>query len=343
MNKTYFDLIKKKYPFPQEGFDLQDGYLTFHGVSLKYLIEKYGSPFKLVYLPSVRNQIQKARNLFNRAIENNAYKGKYQYSYCTKCNHFYYIINEALSQQVHLETSSSFDIDLILNLFAEKKLDRNRVIIHNGYKPDEYLQKIISLQRSGFQHSITILDSLKELDRITKINTDGKIKIGLRMAINEQAQSPYQTSRLGIRSSEMMDFFRKNIKGNELVELKMFHFFVDSGIEDTPYYWEEFQKALKLYTDLKKECSSLDSFNLGGGFPIRNHLKFEYDYELIINKIIQNIKESCTAEHVPEPDIYTEFGKYTVGESSAILFQVLEQKQQNDSENWYIIDNSLML
>ena len=211
MNKTYFDLIKKKYPFPQEGFDLQDGYLTFHGVSLKYLIEKYGSPFKLVYLPSVRNQIQKARNLFNRAIENNAYKGKYQYSYCTKCNHFYYIINEALSQQVHLETSSSFDIDLILNLFAEKKLDRNRVIIHNGYKPDEYLQKIISLQRSGFQHSITILDSLKELDRITKINTDGKIKIGLRMAINEQAQSPYQTSRLGIRSSEMMDFFRKNV------------------------------------------------------------------------------------------------------------------------------------
>ncbi len=342
MKHTYFDFIRKKHTFPQDGFDLEDGYLTFHGISLKYLIDKYGTPFKLVYLPSVRTQIQKARDLFERAIKNNHYQGKYEYSYCTKCNHYHYIVNEALSEQVHLETSSAMDMDLIFSLLAEKKLDRKRVIIHNGYKPDDYLQKIIALREAGFQHSITILDSLKELERLTKINTDGKLEIGLRMAINEQAQSPYRTSRLGIRSSEMIDFFRKHIKENEQVELKMLHFFVDSGIEDSPYYWEEFHRALHLYTQLKKECHSLDSFNLGGGFPIRNHLKFEYDYELIINKIIQRIKEQCAAEGVPEPDIYTEFGKYTVGESSAILFQVLEQKQQNDSESWYIIDNSLM-
>ena len=76
----------------------------------------------------------------------------------------------------------------------------------------------------------------------------------------------------------MMDFFKERIKNNDKVELKMLHFFVDSGIKDTLYYWGEFQKALKLYIDLKKECSSLDSFNLGGGFPIRNHLGFEYNY-----------------------------------------------------------------
>ena len=45
---------------------------------------------------------------------------------------------------------------------------------------------------------------------------------------------------------------------------------------------------------------------------------------------------------MPEPDIYTEFGKYTVGESGAIIFEVLEQKQQNDTECWYLINNSLM-
>ena len=45
---------------------------------------------------------------------------------------------------------------------------------------------------------------------------------------------------------------------------------------------------------------------------------------------------------MPDPDIYTEFGKYTVGESGAIIFEVLEQKQQNDTECWYLINNSLM-
>ncbi len=68
----------------------------------------------------------------------------------------------------------------------------------------------------------------------------------------------------------------------------------------------------------------------------------KYDYKSIINKIIKNIKNSCVKENIEEPDIYTEFGKYTVGESSAIIFKVLEQKQQNDKEMWYIINNSLM-
>ena len=69
---------------------------------------------------------------------------------------------------------------------------------------------------------------------------------------------------------------------------------VDSGIKDTLYYWGEFQKALKLYIELKKESVILNSFNLGGGFPIRNHLGFEYNYEYMINEIIANIKDACT-------------------------------------------------
>jgi len=62
----------------------------------------------------------------------------------------------------------------------------------------------------------------------------------------------------------------------------------------------------------------------------------------MINEIIKNIKEVCNKERVIEPDIYTEFGRYTVGESGSIIYKVLEQKRQNDTEIWYIIDNSLM-
>jgi len=342
MKNTYFDLIEQSYYFPQEGFDLRDGFLTFHGVSLKYLIEKHGTPFRFIYLPKIGDQIKKARNLFNRAIKNNAYKGKYHFCYCTKCNHFYHVIGEALKHKVNLETSSAFDIDLILNLHKEKKIDKKRIIVHNGYKTDEYLKRIILLQETGFENSIIILDSINELTRLLNLDSKRPIKIGLRMAINEEAQSAYYTSRLGIRPTEMISFFKNHIKDNDKVELKMLHFFVDSGMKDTLYFWGEFQKALKLYIDLKKESKNLDSFNLGGGFPIRNHLGFEYNYEYMINEIITNIKDACTKENVVEPDIYTEFGRYTVGEAGAIIFKVLEQKQQNDTESWYIINNSLM-
>jgi len=342
MKSTYFDLIEQSYYFPQEGFDLRDNSLTFHGISLKYLIKKYGTPFRFIYLPKIGDQIKKARNLFNKAIKKNNYKGNYHYCYCTKCNHFSHVVNEALKQNVNLETSSAYDIDLILSLHRDKKIDKNRIIVHNGYKTDEYLAKILNLQEIGFKNNIIVLDSINELKRIEKLANGVKIKIGIRMAINEESQSSYYTSRLGIRHNDILKFYGENIKGKENLELKMLHFFVDSGIKDSLYYWGEFQKAMRLYVDLKKQCDTLDAFNLGGGFPIRNHLGFEYNYEYMINEIVANIKEACAVEKLREPDIYTEFGKYTVGESGAIIFEVLEQKQQNDTESWYIVNNSLM-
>ena len=342
MKNTYQDLIEQSYYFPQEGFDLQNGYLTFHGVSLKYLIDKYGTPLRLMYLPSIGEKIRKAKNLFKRAMKKHRYDNMYHYCYCTKCCHFNHVVEAALKEDVHLETSSSFDIDLIRKLHAEDKVKKSCILVHNGFKTDSYLDKVISLQKDGFKNSIMVLDSMKELDRIVARAEGHPVKIGIRMAIEEEPQASYYTSRLGIRRSEIMDFYLEKIKDNPAVDLKMFHFFVDSGIKDNLYYWDQFQKALELYVTLKKEAPGLKGFNLGGGFPIRNNLGFSFDYEGIIDQIIERIKNICDEENIPVPEIFTEFGKYTVGESGAIILSVIEQKQQNDSELWYIVDNSLM-
>ncbi len=344
MKNTYFDLIDQSFYFPQDGFDLKDGFLSFHGISLKYLIDKYGTPFKLLYLPRIGEQIKKARNLFNRSIKKNNYNGSYHYCYCTKCCHFAHVIKTALKEGVHLETSSSFDIDLILKLFEEGQVKKSTIVIHNGYKTDQYLEKIVKLNQLGFKNSILVLDSKTEISRVKEYarRLEKPLKIGIRMAIDEEPQSSYYTSRLGIRPTDILELYHGQIKGNSTLCLKMFHFFVDSGIKDNLYYWGEFKKALKLFAELKKECPDLKALNLGGGFPIRNNLGFEYDYEYIINEIIRNIKTVCQDLEIQEPDIFTEFGKYTVGESGAIIFSVLEQKQQNDQEIWYMVDNSLM-
>lgn len=74
MKNTYFDLINQTYYFPQEGLDLNNGYLYFHGVSLKHLIDTYGTPFRLTYLPKIGDQIKKANNWFNKAMKINNYK-----------------------------------------------------------------------------------------------------------------------------------------------------------------------------------------------------------------------------------------------------------------------------
>ncbi len=59
-------------------------------------------------------------------------------------------------------------------------------------------------------------------------------------------------------------------------------------------------------------------------------------------EIIAQVKMICAQNDVPDPDIFTEFGAFTVGESGAVLYSILDQKQQNDRERWNMIDSSFM-
>lgn len=341
MTNKYFDLIDQTFYFPQEGFDLEDGYLVFNDIPLIHLIRKYGTPLKLTYLPKIGSQVKKARNLFTRAMRSLGYSGKYHYCYCTKSCHFNYVLQEVVDHDVELETSSAFDIDLILRLYAQKKVDKDIIIVCNGFKTKGYLERIVALINDGFHNVIPVCDNMAEIEYYEK-HVKGSCNLGIRVATEEEPNFEFYTSRLGIRSSDVVRFFKERIAGNPKFKLRMLHFFVDTGIRDTLYYWGELKKAIKLYCELKKEAEDLHAINIGGGMPIRNSLGFEFDYKYMVREIVANILAECEDADVPEPDIFTEFGKYTVGESGATIFSVLAQKQQNDSEMWYMIDNSLM-
>jgi alpha-ketoglutarate-dependent taurine dioxygenase len=75
-----------------------------------------------------------------------------------------------------------------------------------------------------------------------------------------------------------MPFYRERLEHHPFMRLKMLHFFVNTGIRDTAYYWNELNKALKVYCDLRKVCPHLTALNIGGGLPIKNSLAFHYDY-----------------------------------------------------------------
>jgi arginine decarboxylase len=341
IKNRYFDLIDQTFYFPQEGFDIEEGNLVFNGVPLKHLISKYGTPLKITYLPKIGSQIKKAKNMFNKAIKSLGYGGKYYYCYCTKSCHFSYVVKEVLKHDVEIETSSSFDIDLVRRLQEEEFIDKDTIVICNGYKTRDYAEKISDLINEGYDLVIPVLDNMQELELFEELIKD-KCTIGIRVATDEEPNFEFYTSRLGIRGSALLSYYKERIAKNPKFTLKMLHFFVDTGIKDSIYYWGELKKAVKLYCELKKMCPSLTGLNIGGGMPIRNSLGFEFDYTYMVREIVNLIMLACREEGIPEPDIYTEFGKYTVGESGAIIFGVLGQKQQNDAEIWYMIDNSLI-
>ena len=339
MKNKYIDLIEQAFDLPSEEFTIEDGELHWFGIPLMDLIKQYGTPLRISYLPKISQNIQRARRMFNVAMAKVDYAADYQYCYCTKSSHFSFIMEEVLKNNVNVETSSAFDINILEELHKSGLLKQDTYILCNGFKRAQYVENIQNLMRSGFNHVIPILDNKFELDLFDK---DLKMSVGIRIAAEEEPKFDFYTSRLGIRYNDIIPYYKHHIQNNQNVKLKMLHFFINTGIRDTAYYWNELNKAVNLYCELKKICPELDSLNIGGGFPIKAHLDFEYDYEYMAEEIVSQIKKTCANYNTAEPNIFTEFGSYTVGESGAMLYSIVNQKQQNDRELWNMIDSSFI-
>ena len=340
MNR-YIDLIQQTFDFPTKEFTVENNELYFNGVNLMEIIDTYGTPLKLTYLPKISENIQKAKTYFGNAIATHNYQGKYTYCYCTKSSHFSFVLDEALKNDIHIETSSTFDIPLVRSLYAKGKIRKDTYIVCNGFKREKYKQYISELLNDGFVNCVPILDNISEIDYYLE-HVNVPFQVGIRIASDEEPKFGFYTSRLGVRYNDIIALYEEKIKNNPKVSLKMLHFFINSGIKDTAYYWSELTRFIQKYVELKRVAPSLDSMDIGGGWPIKTNVFFDYDYQYMAEQIVKNIKWMCAKNNTTEPNIFTEFGSYTVGESGAVLYSVLEEKLQNDKELWYMIDGSFI-
>lgn len=342
MKNKYSDLIEQTFEWPQDEFNVDDnGHLHFHQIPLMELVKQYGSPLKLSYLPKIGQNIQQARKWFNVAIARSDYQGNYHYCYCTKSSHFKFVLEETLATGAHIETSSAFDLEIVKSFIEEGKISPDTYVVCNGYKTDRYMEEIGILNQNGFKKCVPVIDNITELDSLLK-HTSNPLSIGIRIASEEDPKFEFYTSRLGIGYRDIVPFYENKIKNVPDVSLKMLHFFINTGIQDTAYYWNELHKCLKTYCHLKQVCPELNSLNIGGGFPIKRSLAFSYDYQYMAEEIISQIKQVCDEYDVSHPNIFTEFGSYTVGESGATIYSIINQKRQNDREKWNMIDSSFM-
>src|SRR6478735_12466459 len=125
MNNSYLELVNQTFNFPQQDFNLKDDYLEYNDVDVKALIDKYGTPLKLTYLPKIGMQISKAKKMFANAFKKHKYEGEYNYCYCTKSSHFSFVVEETLKHNIHLETSYAYDIEIIKKLYKKRKINKD--------------------------------------------------------------------------------------------------------------------------------------------------------------------------------------------------------------------------
>ena len=234
MKTRYIDLIEQTFDFPKDEFKLVNEQLTWNDLPLMRIIEKHGTPLRITYLPKIGEKIDQARACFAKAFREHGYQGSYEYFYCTKSNHFSYVIDQVTAKGVSLETSSAYDIGIIELLLERGKLGRDATILCNGYKDERYIRNIGRLKNSGI-NVIPIIDNLNELAQLDEV-IKGPCDIGIRIAAEEAPKFEFYTSRLGVGYKDIIPFYMRNISKQRKFRLKLMHFFINTGITDSAYY-----------------------------------------------------------------------------------------------------------
>lgn len=341
MKRRFIDLLSQTYAWPQPGLDVSDhGTLKFHGVDLFDLAKEHGTPLRFHHIPSIERAVARANEWFRLAIEKHNYTGTYIPAFATKSSPFRFSLEETTKAGCQLETSSALDLDIVRRLLAHGLISKQTYVLCNGFKSDRYLQAILDLHAQGMTNLICIMDNEEEVHRLLLAEPKG-LKVGFRIATEEDPSFEFYTSRLGMKSAKIMDLVAQLSSSDALLP-KMIHFFINSGLRDTAYFWNEFIKATRIYTEASTLCSSIDMLNIGGGLPIKKTLDFDFDYAALIDQIVGQLKQTCNEFNAPQPSIVTEFGSFYVGESGGLLMKVLLQKSQNDRERWNMLDGSIM-
>ena len=124
------------------------------------------------------------------------------------------MLHEALKNDIHIETSSAFDINIVENLKAEGKINNNTYVICNGFKREQYITNIARLINDGHKNCIPIIDNYEEIELLSE-EIKGNFKVGIRIASEEEPKFEFYTSRLGIGYKNIVPFYEKQIKNNK--------------------------------------------------------------------------------------------------------------------------------
>ena len=215
MKNKYKDLIEQTFDFPQDEFSVEDNELNLYDIPLMEIIKQYGTPLKVTYLPKISSQIARAKRMFNVAMAKVDYKGAYNYCYCTKSSHFSFVLEEALKNDIHLETSSAYDIHIINALYDGGIIDKDRYIICNGFKRPQYVENIAQLVDDGSKLSVGFLIAIAAVILCGLFMYRTRWGYAIRMIGINQAFSKYSGMKVGtiIVVSQLLGGFLAGVGG----------------------------------------------------------------------------------------------------------------------------------
>jgi len=332
-----------------ENFVIQDDTININHASKPSLLQitqeirekGYKGPLLLRFPHLIKKQISTLFDTFDKAKKEFNYTGSFQAVFPLKVNQFPNFIESLM------EVSSTYSYGLEAGSKAEliiamAKTPLGAPITVNGFKDKEMIALCFIAAKMG--HNITVtIEGLGELETIIQVNDEFNAhaenpitpKIGVRIRLHSSgigvwAKSGGYSSKFGLTSTELLEAYEMLKKHDLLDKLWMIHFHIGSQMSDIAPLKKALREAGNIYAELKmRGADALGAINIGGGLAVeysQHEGKQERNYSLseFANDVVYLMQEISKRKGVPEPDIFTESGRYIAASHSVLVAPVLE-------------------
>ncbi|MCU0494871.1 MAG: arginine decarboxylase [Chloroflexaceae bacterium] len=313
---------------------------TTPALDLRALAEQHGTPLEIAFCPQITRRVLEMHAAFAAGRAATGYRGGFLYAYASKANVAAEVVETVLAAGVHCETSSAFDVQLLQRLWATGQLatatGEERFIFCNGSKDQRYLDSIVAMRMAGYGRIVPILDDPHEFESLAACPAPLLLGVRARCAgggADRFGMTPEELSRLARRIAETPH------------RLVLYHAMLGSQIEASERLVNGLLAELPGYASLRPFAPHLHIFNFGGGMPtLAYKLGAAFDYGAFAQQLQASVGQWCDQQQLPHPDLAGEFGRYTVADHGAIIFNVGRVKPgQPGQPPWYLVDGSLMV
>ena len=325
-----------------DNFIIEEGLLKINKENKPSLIslvnqirnKDHKGPLLLRFPHLSQKQLDKLYTLYDNAIKEYEYKGKFHAVFPLKVNQLpnflLPLIASGEKYAYGLEAGSKAEL-----IIAMTYNNKNAPITVNGFKDKEMIHLCFIAKKMS--HDITIIiEGLNELETIIEIAKQTKLpspNIGIRVRLFNQGSGSWSKSggidsKFGLSSTEILEVYELLEKQDLINNLTMIHFHIGSSMNSIKPLKNALKEAGHIYAELKNlGALKLRAINIGGGLAVEYSSykrTAQYNLQEFANDVIFTLKNISKQKGVEEPDIYTESGRFVAASSTVLITPVLE-------------------
>lgn len=292
------------------------------------------APLIIRFQDMLHHRVRVLNEAFNRAIQENKYRGAYRGVFPIKVNQLREVVEEILEagRPFHygIEVGSKPEIYAGLSVHS----DNESLIVCNGYKDDAYIRTALLGRKLG-KRVILIAEKLSEVRAIVRISKEVGVEpeVGVRVrlvtrGVGRWAESGGENAKFGLSTGEILEAANILKEAGMPNAFKLVHFHIGSQLPDILVIKRAVREAARYYAKLRRRGHPIEFLDVGGGLAIDYdgsrstfHGSMNYTVEEYARDIVWNIGDVCDEERVPHPNIISESGRAIVAHHTVLVVE----------------------